>query len=365
MAENLPTNNTAGAPEEKPVSSVGSPAHPTLLEDLIFSVIWTWKILLALLALLPSFWKWFRQNPLGGLSIFGIVATLVYFFGFFHPFNYGAISTARWAWDAWQPDGPQAHGRLVLFITLGLIFHHRERLKNVSKSASLAGLLTLAVGILIFVCSVRCLNPRMALASVPFLIFGSTQFVWGTATARVILFPCAFLVFMIPVAALEQATNSLQFIITGVVAALAHLLHIGLLDNGTTLTPTDGSFHFEIAEGCSGIRSITAMTMLTAAYVHLTQDRFWKKLIIFCCSIVFAIVGNIGRIFTIVLVARFYDPQKAAGIYHEYSGYLFFPIAIAAMLFFARIVNLDYRKLAVKAEATAKAMEKKPVSYDY
>ncbi len=79
--------------------------------------------------------------------------------------------------------------------------------------------------------------------------------------------------------------------------------------------------------------------MITAIFVHLTQDRLWKKILIFVFSIVFAVVGNIGRLFTVVLVAKFIDPKLAAGIYHDYSGFFFFPIALLAMYLFSKVVN--------------------------
>jgi exosortase/archaeosortase family protein len=82
--------------------------------------------------------------------------------------------------------------------------------------------------------------------------------------------------------------------------------------------------------------------MLTAIYVQLTQDKLWKKLVILAFSIVFAIVGNIGRLFTVVLVAKFIDPKLASGIYHDYSGYVFFPIALLAMLGFSKLINTNW-----------------------
>ena len=349
MAEIIPTNprhNSEGGAEEKLLSSARSQAPVSLWGELLDTLQWLWEILLTLLKGLADFGKWCGQNPLGAVALGGIAVTLVYFFAVLHPFSYGILSTARWAWEAWNPEGEQMHGRLVPFIALGLFFYHRNTLKQAPAGGYALGLLPLGLGILLFVLSFRCLNPRMGLASTPFLIFGAVWFVWGRAAARIILFPCAFLIFMIPVDALVQATSNLQFIITGAVGALAHLLGIAILAVGTTLTATDGSFNFEIAEGCSGIRSLMAMTMLTAVYVHLTQDRLWKKGIIFSCSLLFAIIGNAGRIFSIVLMAKYYDPKVAAGVYHDNSGYLFFPIAIAAMLFFSHLVNLKFRKIA-------------------
>ena len=119
--------------------------------------------------------------------------------------------------------------------------------------------------------------------------------------------------------------------------------------------------------------------MLTAVYVHLTQDRLWKKGFIFCASLLFAIFGNVGRLFTILLVAKYIDPKLAGGIYHDYSGFLFFPIAVMAMTGFSKLVNLDWGKVAHSATAAGTKPiadftieENKPapkpggpISYDY
>jgi exosortase len=291
-----------------------------------------------------------KGNPIAALLLLTVIGTLVYFFGFVPLFVRGLFasgvgSTAAWAWQAWNPQMNQEHSKLVPVISLGLVWFHRRKIKAAPKKGSNSGLIFVATGILLFLLSARCLQPRFALVSIPFLIYGSVLYVWGKQVARIILFPCAFLIFMVPVAAIEQGTFRLQFVITSVVGFLSNLVGIKINALGTTLTAGDNSFNFTIAEGCSGIRSLTAMTMLTAIYVHLTQDGLWKKALILAFSIIFAIVGNIGRIFTVVLVAKFIDPKLAAGIYHDYSGYIFFPIALLAMLGFSKLVNLRFWKL--------------------
>lgn len=356
-----PPHNTGDAQEAKPVSCATPKVAPSLVDDIVDTVRWIWEIVAVVLKELVVFGKWCVRNPLDAAALVGIGAASFYFFGVFHPFVEGTQSTATWAVWSWQFN--QAYGAMVPWITLGLFFYHKDTLKKAASDGSNLGLVPLVMGILIFIVGVRCLQPRFALLSIPFLLYGSIRYVWGEASARVVQFPCAFLAFMIPVGALEQATSNLQFIITGLVGMLSRLFGIAILAVGTTLTATDGSFNFEIAEGCSGIRSITAMTMLTAVFVHLTQDRLWKQGLIFGSSLLFAIIGNTGRIFTVVLVAKFYDTKFAAGLYHDYSGYVFFPIALLAMLAFSQFVNLDFRKLAARSIDKAKAT--KPASYDY
>ena len=287
----------------------------------------------------------FKSEPWAVLLLLSIGATLVYFFGFLPlfvlgNFSYGASSAAAWAWQAWNPQMNQEHSKMVPFIALGLVWYHRHEIRKAYKQGSNSGLWFIGAGIVLFLLAARCLQPRFALASVPFLVYGSVLYLWGKQVARIVLFPCAFLIFMVPVAAIEQGTFRLQFVITECIGFLSNLVGIKIQALGTTLTAADGLFNFQIAEGCSGIRSLTAMAMITAIFVHLTQDRLWKKVVIFAFSIVFAIAGNIGRIFTVILVAKYYDPKFAEGIYHDYSGFVFFPIALFAMFFFSKLVNL-------------------------
>ena len=287
-----------------------------------------------------------KREPLSALLLATIVATFVYFFGIVPLFVrgifiHGASSVFAWAWQAWNPTGNQEHSKVVPLIFIGLIWYHRKKIAAAPKQGDNRGLIFVGIGLLLFVLAARCLQPRIALGSLPFLIYGGVFYLWGKQTARIFLFPCAFLIFLIPFGAIEQATFRLQFVITAAVGFLCKLVGLHVDAIGTTLTASDNRFNFMIAEGCSGIRSLTAMAMLTAVYVHITQDRLWKKIVIFGFSALFALVGNIGRIFTIVLVAKFVNPKFAEGLYHDNSDWLFFPIALLAMYFFSRLINSE------------------------
>ena len=307
-----------------------------------------------------------------------VFVTITYFFGFVDLFIRGTFinglcSAAEWAWQAWNPGANQEHSRLVPLISIGLVWYHRKKIRLAPKTSNIYGLLFVVAGIALFLLAARCLQPRFALISLPFLLYGSVLFVWGKAVARTVQFPCAFLFFMVPIGAMEQATFQLQFIITAAIGHLSNLFGISIRAVGTTLTAVDGTFNFAIAEGCSGVRSLTAMTMLTAVYVHLAQKQLWKKVSILGLSIAFAIVGNIGRIFTVVLVAKFIDADLAAGLYHDYSGFVFFPIAVAAMVAVSNLFNADWKNLyrryyLSEDQRIRKAEEQRtggPVSYDY
>ena len=326
------------------------------------------------------FGRWVAAKPIQATLLAGFLWTLSVFLFFIPLWHNNSETTWIWVQKAWDAaGGEQMHGYLVFPAAIFLVLYHRNRILAAPKAASNWGLFWVGAGVISFVIGARCLQPRFALFALPFIFYGATHYFWGWRVARIVLFPCAFLVFMTPVASLEQGTFRLQFIITGTVEVLSRFIGLNVQAIGTTLTARGGAFNFEIAEGCSGIRSLGAMSMLTAVYVHLTQDRLWKKLLIFAASLLFAVVGNIGRIFAVLIVAKFISPKLAGGLVHDYSAFVFFPIAVLMMTGFSRLVNLPWKDLIkslvepeetpvadfAKEEAKTETKSGSPISYDY
>ena len=305
---------------------------------------------------LPSALDWVKTNPLTALLVFAIVATLVYFLGFVRLFSVGAESTVVWAWRAWNPETNYEHAKLILPIAAFIIWWERDKLKKAPPGSSPWGWLFIAFGLFLYFAAARTVQARVALTSVPFLLFGIILYAWGWSVARVLLFPIAFLLFMVPLNFVAQATTKLQFFETGIATAICNLIGIHVHAIGTLVQSADNSFHFEVDEGCSGIRSLMAIAMLAAVYGHFALNHLWKKIVIFGAAILFAIVGNAGRLVSIFLMARFFGQDLAGGPYHILSGYLSFPFAIAAMVLFGRLLNIHLKQIAA---------HKDTVSYDY
>jgi exosortase len=304
------------------------------------------------------------SNRLAALLAFGSLTTLVYFWGFYGVYQGGALSLWQWAASGWNEENDQQHCYFILPLIAFLLWHHRGELASAPKQASGRGLWFVIAGVVCFVLAVRCLQPRLAILSLPLIVYGAAEYLGGRAFARVFIFPCLLMLFMIPIGGVIQGTVS-----------LCGLLGIAVQIVGTTII-VDGN-PFEVAGGCSGIRSLMAMIMLAALYVHFTQRETWKQFVIFGGSIVFALVGNVARLFTVVLVAKWYDPKIAGGLYHDYSGFVFFPIAVLAMVGFSNLLNRDWAGVSQRVTKTLTAPETVvptkgeddkpagPISYDY
>lgn len=94
---------------------------------------------------------------------------------------------------------------------------------------------------------------------------------------------------------------------------------------GTNIRSTEGHWDaFNIAGGCSGMRSLMALIMLSAAWAYLSDLKFWKKCVLFLSAIPLAVIGNGVRIASIVVMAEYGDARFAAKTWHDWSGLLFF-----------------------------------------
>lgn len=302
--------------------------------------------------------RWVAANPLGAGLLLVCGATLVYFFGYYSVFMNGQQTLAEWSWSGWNEENDQEHCRFILPLVGFLLWYHRGELAAAVKRPSARGLVFVAAGVVAFVLGVRCLQPRVAILSLPLIVYGAAEYLGGRQVARVFIFPCLLMLFMIPIGGVIQGTVSLQLFASKAVGALCGLLGIQVEILGTTIM-VDGH-PFEVAGGCSGIRSLMAMTMLAALYVHFSQSEPWKQFTIFAGSIVFALIGNVARLFTVVLVAKWGDPEIAGGLYHDYSGFVFFPIAVFAMIGFSNLLNWKWK--GSESAAAAADVEKAPAA---
>jgi len=300
-----------------------------------------------------------RREPLSALLMAAIIATFVYFFGSLHLFTEGRVSTFTWAWQAWTPETNYEHAKLIPLIVAFLVWYDRDKLKAAQLGSSRWGWLFIGIGLFLFFAGARTLQARLALTSLPLLLFGIVLYVWGRDVARVLLFPIAFLLFMVPLNFLTQATFRLQFIETAIASAFCNLIGIKVHTIGTLVDSADNSFHFQVDEGCSGIRSLMAIAMFSAIYGHFTLNRFWKKFALFAGSLLFAIIGNSGRLISVFIVGRFFGQDLAGGPYHAVAGFISFTCAFIAMVLFAKLLNIKLPSLKQSAPA------KESATYDY
>lgn len=253
-----------------------------------------------------------------------------------------------------DPKEDMSFGWFVPVFSLYVIWTEREKLVKSLGRPGWGGLVLMLPFLFIGFLGVRGIQVRLEMLSFIGLLVAVPWALFGRETARRMLFPAGFLLFCIPLSSyLDIVTVHLRLFATG----MAHSILVGVGANvqqsGTALTTANG-FGIDIAEPCSGLRSIFALLALTAGYAYFNQPTWLRRALLFACAIPLAVLGNVVRVLTICLVGAYASPDFAIGFYHDYSGYVVFVVAILLMVGFGELISWAAMKAKPKTEAEPK-----------
>lgn len=284
-----------------------------------------------------------------GSVIIGLMYLLFQFFGNVVA-DVRSPSAFRWMISRWQDEisfgADYSHGYLIPFVSLGVIWMKRKEFLGVEKSVSRPGLFVVIGALLIHWMGVRMAQTRLSLGSFILLLWGIPFYFYGWKMAKLLMFPCSYLLFCVPLNFLDGLGLRLRLVSTNVATVFMNAVGIAADQQGSYITLMSG-FKFNVDDPCSGLRSLLAMTALTAVYAYMTQPKLWQKWLLFILSMPLAVAGNMARIITIALVAQAHGREFAMSIYHDYSGYIAFIAAVFLMVLTGKLVKLPYKAIFV------------------
>lgn len=226
-----------------------------------------------------------------------------------------------------------SYGWYVPLFSVYVLWRERGELLRSLGAPSGWGFLLLAPAALAGFLGIRGHQLRLEIVGFAATLVAVAWIHYGGRTARRVLFPAAFLLFCMPLATfLDVVTVHLRLLAVAVASSVLSGLGVDVVRCGTMLASASGAFSIDVAEPCSGLRSLFAMMALTAGYAYFNQPTWPRRALLFALSIPIAILGNVARILSIALVGSLCSPTFATGFYHDYSGYVIFLFAIALML---------------------------------
>lgn len=260
---------------------------------------------------------------------------LLWFYAGEARYGAGRFQTAlSWLWSAWNLENDFEHGPMFPLIIAGLIYHRYARLKGAVGNANFLGLLVVLIGAVLYAAAYRTLQPRVAVGALPILLWGSALYLWGWAVARMLFLPLFFFWLAIPLPSFQQATTHLQLMATSFAHHGASLFGVETIVQGNMISSANGGWEpLEIAKGCSGIRSLMALLMISGAWACIAEMALWKRAVLFLSAIPLAILGNSLRVISIFVIAEYGNANWARTTWHDWSGLLlFYPISLAMLL---------------------------------
>ena len=146
----------------------------------------------------------------------------------------------------------------------------------------------------------------------------------------------------IPNIVLNQITFPLQLLASKVAAVVLPIFGVPVLREGNVIQLPVMSL--EVAEACSGIRSLMSLTTLAIIYGYLLETRMSIRVILAVASIPIAVVANGLRIIGTGLLVQYWDPEKAEGFFHAFSGWLIFVVSLMLLFLLHRGLQKLQRK---------------------
>ena len=253
-------------------------------------------------------------------------------------------SAYEWLTGHWSDVSYYSHGPLIPLIAVWLAWWKRDELFAQPVVPTRNGWMVVAVAMALYYIGMKGGQPHTVVISFVVLLYGLVLSLAGRAVFGVLFFPITFLFLMIPLNFLEERIGlPLRHLMAWASTVVLNVAGVETVKIGTQIV--SHSFHLDVEKPCSGIRSLMALTTVTAAYGYVTQQAQWKRWVVFLSAIPLAVLGNMVRVVLIALVAQNYGQKVAMDLHDSVAGYVVFGVALVAMVVFGMMLNVPYRQI--------------------
>jgi exosortase len=232
----------------------------------------------------------------------------------------------------WLHDSNYSHGFLIPVVAGFFIWQRRSSVARTPRSPSNLGFLGVLTALGLLVVGTAGAEVFTQRVSLVVLLGSGVVFLAGWAWFRGVSFPLVFLLLAIPM------PYVLYYSLTGPMQAFAARCALaGLQGIGVPALAQGNIIHLpgvslEVAEACSGIRSLYAFLALGAILAHGMPIPLWARFAVFLFTIPVSVAANAIRVWGTGSGAYTIGPAAAEGTIHELFGVLVFILAIALFL---------------------------------
>ncbi len=157
---------------------------------------------------------------------------------------------------------------------------------------------------------------------------GVVLYLLGSEIFRILLAPLCYLFLMVPIPAVlyDAAAFPLKLLVTKVSVLAMKALGIVVWQEGNILMFPN--ITLEVADACSGLRSIMSLLALGAAYAFVLHTKTRDRVILILSTLPIAIFTNCLRVIATGILAQYFGSAAAEGFFHEFAGLFVFGAAV-------------------------------------
>lgn len=257
-------------------------------------------------------------------------------FQFFGNANRGYIDTGSlfywWGFQWFNPDSETEHGIIILGVAAWLFWRNlSQRARGSDETHRGAAIAAMLVALGLHATGFVAQQARISIVALLIFSWGALTLAGGWRAGRAAAFPLAFMLFAVPVNVLDSVGFWLRLWVIEATTGLAHLAGFAVVRNGTQLFAPDGSYQYDVAAACSGVRSLMALAALTLLIGYLNFRGWGRRLGVWALCLPLTYLGNVVRIAAVVFAGQWFG-QRAGERVHEWAGFTVFLVVLGGVL---------------------------------
>ena len=223
--------------------------------------------------------------------------------------------------QVWRHVDYYSHGFLVPVVAWWAGSRLTPRLRRAPQERDSRGLLVVIASLAVYAWGILSGSVFATGLAMVAAVAGALLYLRGAAWLSVLVFPVAYLVFMVPLpdAWVAPVIVKLQLIVSGVAFDLVRFGGMSILREGNVITLPGGDSVF-VAEACSGITSIITLLPLGVFLAYFTERTLARRAALVAAVFPLAMLGNLLRVVGTLVACQYVGVEAATtGPVHEWA----------------------------------------------
>lgn len=232
----------------------------------------------------------------------------------------------------WIDDPNYSHGFLVPLVSAWFLWRRRGELAETDVYPSRWGLPVVmgALGLLVLGwAGTEYFTQRISLI---LLLCGLVLFLFGREVLVLAALPLGYLLFMVPIPYIlyDAVAFPLKLFVAAFSVEVLKVMGVVVWREGNIILFPNAVF--EVADACSGIRSLLSLLALAVAYAFVAHRSPAARGILIAAALPIALLTNALRVIGTGVLARYWGARAAEGFFHEFAGLAVFALALTLLL---------------------------------
>jgi exosortase len=247
----------------------------------------------------------------------------------------------------WSQDSNYSHAFFVPAFAAFLVWERRRKWAASVIRPRYSGLALIFGAMALLLIGILGAEVFLSRVSFLFLLLGFLVYFAGWQTTRALAAPwlVLFLMIPLPVIIFNEIAFPLQMLASRLAGSTMDLMRLPVVREGNIIVLP--SITLDVAEACSGIRSLMSLVTLAIFYGLIVERRVWMRCLLVFAAIPIAVAANALRIVGAAFLAEHAGAQYAEGFFHVFSGWLIFVVTVLMLVGLHEVSSrLAHRKTA-------------------